>query len=117
MANHPYSEFYIPLSLLAATPLAGLGLPALTTWISPPFALVLAVLIFVMAGVLAYRAIKIKSVQGRGGKGGAATSTGDENQALGGDGGAANGGTGGDGGDATVKGIRSVAKGGRGGHG
>lgn len=117
MANHPYAEFYVPLLLLAATPLAGFGLPALVTWISPTVALILAAMLFVVSGVLAYRAIKTKAVRGRGGQGGTATSIGDDNEALGGDGGAANGGAGGDGGNATVVGARSVAKGGHGGAG
>lgn len=117
MANHPYAELYVPLLLLAATPFAAFGLPALATWISPAVSLILAAILFVSSGVLAYRAIRAKTMRGQGGQGGNATSLGEDNEASGGNGGAANGGTGGNGGNATVRGKRSVAKGGQGGAG
>lgn len=119
MSDHPHDTFYIPLLLGVAALLVGFGLPALGVTVSHSIAWTLNVsapVLVIAAGILAYRTRK-KSVVGRGGRGGSATTVGDGNTAHGGKGGNANGGIGGDGGHAAVRGSGSVARGGDGGAG
>jgi hypothetical protein len=119
MADHPVDTYYVPLLMTVASVLAGVAVPALEIHISHSAATALnalSVILFLTAGVLAYRTMKGNATR-RGGRGGRASVIGDNSTAQGGQGGNSTGGTGGTGGNATVRGNNSVARGGDGGTG
>jgi uncharacterized membrane protein YgcG len=118
MSRHPYETFYIPLLLAIATITASLALSlnALPAWAKVALYVVASVLVL-FAGILAYQVRKSSKPSGRGGRGGIAESFGSGNTVTGGKGGDANSGVGGAGGNAVVRGNNSVVKGGDGGVG
>jgi len=118
MDNHPTESYWIPVLLTVAAFFAEWGAPAILK--SPTEQVVLtcrivAVVLLVVAGALAYRSQRQRSLRG-GGRGGSAQVRGHDSEAVGGAGGrSSSGGLAGDGGSACVKGNRSRARGGAGG--
>lgn len=113
------ATIWIPTLLGVVFLIFGVAAPevwkALPDW-ARPAAIVVAVLLWGFAIVLAYRRSGSDGLF-RGGRGGSAMAKGDESRATGGRGGDAGKGDGGRGGAAIAKGRRSVAKGGDGGRG
>lgn len=118
MSGGKIITYWVPLILGVAFAILGAILPkyieSLPSWFRYA-AIILALLLVVLSGALAYWGMG--SELPRGGRGGSAKVSGDDNEAVGGRGGDAGQGDGGDGGKAVARGNRSVAKGGAGGKG